>query len=117
MTDTAQLQGKATIKTEPYDEHGYAKGAWGCFDFGHAISHLKVGSDKKVQRKGWNGKNMYVYVERSSGFGNEDNLPMLMIYNANGYRESWSPTSADALANDWQYFPGMMKDEHSVAGK
>ncbi|MCH9665984.1 MAG: DUF2829 domain-containing protein [Gammaproteobacteria bacterium] len=106
MTQDATLQDKATPRVRPYDEYGYAKGYEGQFDFGHAIRHLKTGSNQKVQRKGWNGRDMFVYLRHSSGFGEEDSLPTLMLHNAHQYQEAWSPTAADALANDWQYYPG-----------
>ena len=42
------------------------------FDFGKAIQLLKEG--KKLQRKGWNGKNQYIELATEISYKNNDGL-------------------------------------------
>lgn len=81
-------------------------------DFGQAIEALKVG--RKVARKGWNGKGMFVYhvpaatypptteVMKSAFDGEE--VPYreyLALKTAQNDVATWSPSTSDALAEDW----------------
>ncbi len=91
--------------------------------FGHAIEAAKLG--KKIARKGWNGKNMFiVYMEplslppyntsgtqrkvndRTAKFIGKDKplncQPYFAMYNAQEeWILGWSATQSDMLARDW----------------
>lgn len=84
------------------------------FGFGMALEKLKKGL--KVSRKGWNGKNMYVYYEQSRlVFGgsklNNDIYNLESDYETYDgyfvirYAETsfavWTPSVMDLLAEDW----------------
>lgn len=85
------------------------------FDFGIAISELKLG--KKVARKGWNGADMFVYfvpaasypIQRNNlgtlgGMFPEDLAPYreyLALKTAQNDIATWTPSCSDALAEDW----------------
>lgn len=64
-------------------------------NFGEAIEALKDGD--RVQREGWNGKNMYLYLDRMPGFD-----PYIVMYTAQGtHQPGWLASQADMLAEDW----------------
>lgn len=86
------------------------------FSFGLAIELLKQG--KKIARKGWNGKCMFVVYQKGYPQGipcnkqtaeawglNEGDLfvcnPYLQIKCANGSHSMWVPSINDVLAEDW----------------
>lgn len=82
------------------------------FDFGLAVSLLKDG--KKVARKGWNGKGMYLFLADSIDFAtNADlsdmknasgdlTLPSITMKTAdNKFVVGWLASQADMLAEDW----------------
>lgn len=82
-------------------------------NFGQAIEALKAG--KKVAQKGWNGKGMFVYhvpaesyppatEVMKSAFGGEE-VPYreyLALKTAQNDVATWSPSTSDALAEDWE---------------
>lgn len=84
----------------------------GSFDFGHAIKQLKAG--KKVQRHGWNGKGMFVYYVPGGAYKTQTEVakkdfgshveyePYLAIKNVRGTVNTWAPSVADCLAEDWE---------------
>lgn len=77
------------------------------FSFSIAIELLKQG--KKIARKGWNGKGMWVTCEKvythtdlkvqdiESTFSH----PLLIIKNVNGQFATWVPSITDLFAEDW----------------
>jgi hypothetical protein len=82
-------------------------------DFGEAIRELKEG--KKVQRAGWNGKGMFVFLVQGSTF-KVNRAPLLGIYpegteinycphidmrTADGSIVPWLASQTDVLAEDW----------------
>ena len=82
-------------------------------DFGAALLALKAG--KKVQREGWNGKGMFLFLVAGSRF-KVNRPPLLGIYDegteieyhahidmktAQGYVVPWLASQADMLADDW----------------
>ena len=88
-------------------------------NFGWALDQLKAG--KKVQRKGWNGKGMWLILVPGSsdvdftpgsayhkaGMINGDILPHIDMYttNAEGRRAmlcGWLASQTDMLSCDWQ---------------
>ena len=86
------------------------------FMFGEALRHLKVG--RKVARKNWNGKGMFVVYQKGYPQGipcnkqtaeawgmNEGELfvcnPYLQIRCVDGSHSMWVPSINDCLADDW----------------
>jgi len=100
-------------------EEAYRETTEGCMTFGLAIEALKKG--KRVARKGWNGKDMWIaYVDgRRTGiatviFGVEgknqfmrDNpgldhvLPFIVLKGVSGQLNTWAPSISDSLSEDW----------------
>lgn len=86
-------------------------------NFGQAIEALKEG--KKVARKGWNGKGMYLWLLPSTSvkrewvkdpmllsvFGDRDELPCLgsvrMLTATGEVLTGWLASTIDMLAEDW----------------
>ncbi len=86
-------------------------------DFGIALQGLKDG--KKVVRKGWNGKDMFLFLVPGSKF-EVNRPPLLGIYEAGtvinyqphidmktaqGTVVPWLASQSDVLANDWEFLP------------
>ncbi len=79
-------------------------------NFGQAIEAIKAG--KLVQREGWNGKGMHVYLEEgrhlplAAGIekGTTRNYdPVIVMFTAQGtHQPGWLASQADILAEDWQ---------------
>lgn len=83
-------------------------------NFGQAIEALKAG--KKVERAGWNGKGMFLFLVNGSTF-KVNRAPLLGIYpegteieyhahidmkTAQGYVVPWLASQSDMLSEDWQ---------------
>lgn len=76
--------------------------------FSWALMILKEGT--KIQRKGWNGKGLWVACEKiythtdiqiqdvNSTFSH----PILVIKNVNGQFATWVPSITDLFADDWE---------------
>ena len=60
------------------------------------LDALKRGS--KVQREGWNGKDLVVVLDR----GTDIRMPSFKLHKPDGKIESWNPSTPDCLADDWQ---------------
>lgn len=85
----------------------------GDLSWGHALEVLKSGG--AVARKGWNGKDMFVYLVgpnrykavtgvAKAYFGEEAEVPYsayFAIKNVDGTVSTWVPAVNDNLANDW----------------
>lgn len=79
-------------------------------DFGEAIKALKEG--KRVQRIGWDGKNMHIFLEEHFAYlilaGPSKGVkriyePVICMYTAQKTTQpGWSASQADMLAEDWQ---------------
>ena len=79
-------------------------------NFGEAVQAMKNG--KCVQRAGWNGKNMHIYLEDAFSFPIGDGVykgqmrryePVISMFNAQGkHQPGWLANQADILAEDWQ---------------
>jgi hypothetical protein len=82
--------------------------------FSQALVHIKSGI--KMQRTGWNGKGMFVFLVKGSEFA-VNRAPLLGIYpegtiikynahidikNVDGSISTWVPSIGDILAEDWQ---------------
>ena len=94
-------------------------------DYGSALKWLKAG--EKVARKGWNGKNMFVYLEKGYQDGNDEGnainidgvdsdlfivssklgktttvMPCFCMFSATGtIVKGWLASPTDMLAEDW----------------
>lgn len=82
-------------------------------NFGEAIEALKSG--KKVQRKGWNGKGMFIYYVPANKYpyvtevgksisdkdGNVCYNAYLAIKNVDSSVSTWVASINDILAEDW----------------
>lgn len=67
-------------------------------NFGQAIEALKSG--KKVARKGWNGKNMYLELQRPDEHS-KMTLPYIYMRTAQGDFVPWLASQTDMLSEDW----------------
>lgn len=91
------------------------------FNFGIALRILK--DEKKVTRKGWNGKGMFVVYQKGYPEGIPCNAqtakawgmkegqlfkcnPYLQIKCADGSHSMWVPSINDILAEDWEEYKG-----------
>lgn len=81
------------------------------FTFGEAISNLKRG--KRLQRKGWNGKNQYIelaerisYINATGEIINDGHADIgnkvIAFVGTSGVQLGWLASQADMLAEDWQ---------------
>lgn len=83
-------------------------------DFSEALKNIKAG--KKMQREGWNGKGMFIFLVPGSTF-KVNRAPLLGIYpegteisyhahvdmrTADGSIVPWLASQTDILADDWQ---------------
>ncbi len=83
-------------------------------NFGQALHHIKKGD--KVQREGWNGKGMFLFLVPGSTFS-VNRPPLLGIYpegtiinyhahidmkTADEQVVPWLASQTDILADDWQ---------------
>jgi len=66
-------------------------------DFSEALQLVKCGSS--IQRAGWNGKGMFVYLYKPEGDGTY--LPFLMMKTADDKFVPWLASQTDILAEDW----------------
>jgi hypothetical protein len=84
-------------------------------DFGEAIKQVKQG--KRIQRKGWNGKNQYIelatrisYVNTKGETVNAQHEAIgnnaLAFVGTSGVQLGWLASQADMLADDWQVVTG-----------
>jgi hypothetical protein len=96
------------------------------YNFGDAIAALKAG--KRVAREGWNGKGLFVFMPVPAQIPLETvpkmtSLPdsvkaefarrgtgpaysnQLALVKPNGEVNGWSPSTPDALADDWMVLP------------
>lgn len=86
-------------------------------NFGQALEALKEG--KKVARKGWNGKGMWIalmpalYLDKDIINGRTkkhigegvdlDSQPYIVMWTATGqWQPGWLASQADMLAEDWE---------------
>lgn len=67
-------------------------------NFGEALAEIKVGG--LVQRAGWNGKGMYIYLCKFQGDIFEPAINMRTAQKL--HQPGWLASQADMLADDWQ---------------
>ena len=68
------------------------------FGFGRALEHLKYG--KKVARTGWNGKDMWIAIKRST-LESEMGYDYIYMSPVGGRLVPWLASQTDLLADDW----------------
>jgi hypothetical protein len=66
-------------------------------DFGWALKILKAGG--KVCRAGWNGKGMWIGLNRPDA---EMTLPYLYMKTVQGDFVPWLASQTDMIASDWE---------------
>ena len=66
--------------------------------FGWAIEQLKLG--KKVARKGWNGKGMFLGLQIPDEHS-KMNLPYIYMSTVTGQLVPWLASQTDMLSEDW----------------
>lgn len=72
-------------------------------DFGEAIKALKAG--KRVTRPGWNGKGMWLKLQRPDE-NSKMGLPYLYMSTVDGKLVPWLASQTDMLAEDWMEYAG-----------
>jgi hypothetical protein len=78
---------------------GYAAGkAYLGHDFGGALAALRKG--KRVTRRGWNGKGMYIELQRPDAHS-KMTLPYIFMKTADGNLVPWLASQTDLLSEDW----------------
>ncbi len=68
-------------------------------DFGDALAALKGG--KLVSRKGWNGKNMWLALQKPDA-KSKMTLPYIYMRTADGNFVPWLASQTDLLSDDWE---------------
>ena len=67
-------------------------------NFGQAVEALKAG--QRVSRAGWNGKNMWLGLQRPDA-NSKMTLPYIYMFTAQGDLVPWLASQMDVLAEDW----------------
>ena len=67
-------------------------------DFSDALRACKSG--EKIQRSGWNGKNMWVKIQVPDE-NSKMNLPYFYMRNVSGALVPWLASQSDLLTDDW----------------
>ncbi|WP_299085182.1 DUF2829 domain-containing protein [uncultured Ruegeria sp.] len=89
-----------------------------CMNFGHALQAIKEG--KRLARKGWNGKDMFVFLVSGSHFKvnrepllsilgegtGVDYRPHIDLKQPDGSIGVWQPSMGDVMADDWYIVEG-----------
>ena len=68
------------------------------WDFGEALSHLKVGG--RASRKGWNGKGMWIELQKPDEHS-KMTLPYIYMKTADNNLVPWLASQTDMLSEDW----------------
>jgi hypothetical protein len=71
-------------------------------NFGDAINALRSG--KRVSRKGWNGKNMWLALQVPDEHS-KMTLPFIFMFTADEKLVPWLASQTDILAEDWGTVP------------
>ncbi|MBN9647737.1 DUF2829 domain-containing protein [Terrisporobacter glycolicus] len=72
------------------------------FNFGEALKYLKRGL--KVCRKGWNGKGMYIDMDKGGDYKFSEIYPFFVIKNVLNSLNTWVPSVSDLMAEDWMFY-------------
>ena len=68
-------------------------------NFSDALALLKTGS--RMQRKGWNGKGMYIEIQYPDTHS-KMSLPYIFMKTTCGNLVPWLASQTDMLTDDWQ---------------
>lgn len=68
-------------------------------DFSCALVQIKAG--ERIAREGWNGKDMWVEIQRPSRLS-KMTLPYIYMRTAQGDLVPWLISQTDVLARDWR---------------
>lgn len=68
------------------------------FTFGDAVVLLKAGLS--VQRLGWNGKEMWLHMQRPDA-NSKMSLPYIYMHTAQGEIVPWLASQSDVIETDW----------------
>lgn len=66
--------------------------------FEGALQMIKSG--RRMARMGWNGKGMYIAIQRRDE-NSKMTLPYIWMYTAAGDKVPWIASQTDLLADDW----------------
>ena len=69
------------------------------FDFGDVVKKMKY-RDGRFARAGWNGKNMYIELQRPDAHS-KMTLPYIYMKTVQGDLVPWLASQTDMLADDW----------------
>lgn len=72
-------------------------------DFGEAVASLKAG--EKVCRAGWNGKGMWLELQRPDD-NSKMTLPYIYMSTVDGNLVPWLASQTDILSEDWELAVG-----------
>lgn len=72
------------------------------FNFGETLKYLKRGL--KVCRKGWNGKGMYIEMDKGGDYKFSEIYPFFVIKNVLNSFNTWVPSVSDLMADDWMFY-------------
>jgi hypothetical protein len=67
---------------------------------GWAVEHLQEG--KRVSRAGWNGKKMYLELQKPDDDNARMTLPYVSMRTVHGDLVPWLCSQTDLLATDWE---------------
>lgn len=110
--NTSEYAGYVSWSPKPQFDNAYR--AYGDMTFGQALEALKLGL--RVNRKGWNGKNMFLFLVNGSTF-QVNRPPLLGIYEegttinyqshidmktADGSIVPWLASQTDLISEDWE---------------
>lgn len=68
-------------------------------NFSYALDFLK--ENKKLSRKNWNGKNMYIQLQLPTDTS-KMTIPYLYMFTVNAELVPWVASQTDILAEDWE---------------
>jgi len=69
-------------------------------NFSEALEELK--NERRVQRQGWNGKGMWIALQRPDEHS-KMGLPYIYMSTVGGQLVPWLASQTDLLAEDWQF--------------
>lgn len=67
-------------------------------NFSYALNWIKSG--KRVAREGWNGKGMWICLQRPDAYS-KMTLPYIYMRTACGNNVPWLASQTDLLSEDW----------------
>lgn len=68
-------------------------------NFSYALNYLKQG--KKVRRSGWNGKGMWLGLQKPDLYS-KMTLPYVYMYTTDQHFVPWLASQTDILSDDWE---------------